>query len=158
MAHRNFSLAAFVLAASSLVAPSFSQMPKPAEPVQLPAVAPAGALYARLGGTDKMKSVIGETIDRISTDPFTKASFDKVNLQRVKDMFVLQICSLTGGGCAYSGDTMRDVHGGHHITNADFFYTVEILRDSMRSHEIPLSARNELLEILAPMKRDVVKL
>ena len=33
-----------------------------------------------------------------------------------------------------------------------------VLRDAMRAQNVPLSARNELLEILAPMKRDVVKL
>jgi hypothetical protein len=34
---------------------------------------------------------------------------------------------------------------------------VEVLRDSMRQHGIPLGARNELLALLAPMKRDVVE-
>jgi hemoglobin len=85
-------------------------------------------------------------------------SFDKVNLQHVKDKLVEQICSLTGGGCNYSGDTMRDVHAGHKITNAEFAELVEVLREAMRKQNVPLSARNELLEILAPMKRDVVKL
>jgi hemoglobin len=52
---------------------------------------------------------------------------------------------------------MRDVHAGHHISNAEFFDLVEVLRDAMRAQNVPLSARNELLAILAPMKRDVVK-
>jgi hemoglobin len=147
---------ALIVLATMWASPAFSQAP-PA-PAPLPAVAPEGSLYARLGGTPTMTAVVGETIDKIATDPLTKASFDKVNLTHVKAMFIEQICSLTGGGCEYSGDQMRDVHAGHHITNADFFYTVEVLRDSMRAHAIPLAARNELLEILAPMKRDVVKL
>jgi hemoglobin len=123
-----------------------------------PAVAPQGSLYARLGGTATVTAFVGETIDRISTDPATNQSFDKVNVQRVKDMIVEQICSLTGGGCTYTGDTMKDTHAGHHITNADFMMTVEVLRAAMRRHDVPLSARNELLEILAPMKRETVKL
>ena len=53
---------------------------------------------------------------------------------------------------------MREVHAGHHISNAEFFGLVEVLRDSMRARDVPLAARNQLLEILAPMKRDVVKL
>lgn len=156
MALRQPLPAALIVVATMLASPAFSQAP--AAPAPLPAVAPAGSLYARLGGTPTMTAVVGETIDKIATDPLTRASFDKVNLSHVKALFVEQICSLTGGGCEYSGDQMRDVHAGHHITNADFFYTVEVLRDSMRAHDIPLSARNELLEILAPMKRDVVKL
>ena len=123
-----------------------------------PAIAPAGSLYERLGGTSKVTLFVGETIDHVATDPETMRNFDKVNLQHVKDMLIEQICSLTGGGCQYGGDTMRDVHAGHHISNAEFYDLVAMLRESMRAQDVPLSARNELLEILAPMKRDVVKL
>lgn len=124
----------------------------------LPDVAPAGSLYARLGGTLKVTAFVDRTIDRVAADPHMNRSFDKVNLSHVKDMLAEQICSLSGGGCTYTGDTMRDVHAGHHISNAEFFGLVEVLRDSMRALDVPLSARNELLELLAPMKRDVVKL
>ena len=157
MAHRiSMPAYAFTLLAAFLAAPVFTQTP----PVRVPppVVAPAGSLYARLGGTPAVTAFVAETIDKVSTDPRTNHSFDKVNVQHVKDMLVDQICSLTGGGCVYTGDTMRDVHAGHHISNAEFFDLVEVLRESMRSHGVPLAARNELLEILAPMKRDVVKL
>lgn len=123
-----------------------------------PATAPAGSLYARLGGTPTVSAFVNQTIDRVAADPRMNQSFDKVNLQHVKDMLLEQICSLTGGGCTYTGDTMHDVHAGHHISNAEFFGLVEVLRGAMREQGVPLSARNELLEILAPMKRDVVKL
>ncbi len=123
----------------------------------LPAIAPPGSLYARLGGTEKVTAIVNETIDVVAANPRMNQSFNKVNLQRVKDMLAEQICSLTGGGCTYTGDTMRDVHAGHHITNTEFYDLVEVLRDSLRSHDVPLAARNELLEILAPMKRDVVE-
>jgi hemoglobin len=123
-----------------------------------PATAPAGSLYARLGGTPTVSAFVNQTIDHVAADPRMNQSFDKVNLQRVKDMLLEQICSLSGGGCTYTGDTMRDVHAGHHISNAEFFSLVEALRGAMRAQGVPLAARNELLEILAPMKRDVVKL
>ena len=135
---------------------AFAQAP-PA-PAPLPSVAPAGSLYARLGGTPVVSAFVGETIDAVAKDPATMRSFDKVNLEHVKAMLAQQICALTGGGCLYTGDTMRDVHAGHQISNAEFFALVEVLRVSMRAHAVPLPARNELLEILAPMKRDVVKL
>jgi hemoglobin len=123
-----------------------------------PGAAPPGSLYARLGGTPKVSAFVNETIEKVAADPRMNKSFDKVNLQHVKAMLIEQICSLTGGGCTYTGDTMRDSHAGHHISNAEFFGLVEVLRDAMRAQEVPLPARNELLEILAPMKRDVVKL
>jgi hemoglobin len=115
------------------------------------------SLYARLGGTTKVTAVVNDTIDRVAADPRMNQSFDKVDLKRVKALLVEQICAVTGGGCTYTGDSMKDVHAGHKIRNAEFYGLVEVLRDSMRQHDVPLSARNELLEILAPMKRDVVE-
>lgn len=114
-------------------------------------------LYARLGGEATVTAMVDELIDRMASEPHLKRSFDRVNLARVKKMVAEQICSLTGGGCAYSGDSMRDVHGGLEINQAEFYGTVELLREVMRRHGIGLSERNELLEILAPMKRDVVE-
>jgi hemoglobin len=137
-----------------------AQQPADATPPRVPppAVAPAGSLYERLGGTPAVTAFVSDTIDEVATAHATKRSFDKVNLQQVKDRLADQICSLAGGGCVYTGDTMREVHAGHKITNAEFFSLVEVLRDAMRDRDVPLSARNELLEILAAMKRDVVKL
>ncbi|MBC8027394.1 MAG: group 1 truncated hemoglobin [Steroidobacteraceae bacterium] len=135
---------------------AFAQTPVASIPP--PAVAPAGSLYERLGGTAKVSAFVGVTIERTVADPALNRTFDKVNLQHVKDMLVLQICSVSGGGCTYTGDTMRDVHAGHKITNAEFAGLVEVLRDAMRAQDVPLPARNELLALLAPMKRDVVKL
>lgn len=125
--------------------------------IALPAVAPAGSLYARLGGTPSVTAIANETIDRIAADHTANQSFDKIDLKRVKTLLAEQICSLTGGGCSYSGDSMKDVHAGHHISNAEFYRLVEVLRDVLREQDVPLAARNELLEILAPMKRDVVE-
>jgi hemoglobin len=147
---------ALAAASVALCGAAFAQAPP--TPAPLPAVAPAGSLYARLGGTPVVRAFVSDTIDAVAISESTRRSFDKVNLQHVKDMLAEQICALTAGGCTYTGDTMRDVHAGHQITNAEFFELVEVLRASMRSHAVPLAARNELLEILAPMKRDVVKL
>jgi hemoglobin len=119
-----------------------------------PAEAP---LYVRLGGEQKMTLVVSELIDHSATDPRTKRSFDGVDIPRVKKLLVEQICELTGGGCTYSGDNMHDVHAGLGIDQSEFYGLVEVLRESMRKHGIGLRERNELLAILAPMKRDVVE-
>lgn len=115
------------------------------------------SLYARLGGTPNVTAVVSDLIDEAASDPHLKRSFDKVNLGHLKHLLVEQICELTGGGCRYSGDSMRDVHAGLGITQAEFYGLVQVLKDSMRRHGIAIRERNELLAILAPMKRDVVE-
>jgi len=116
----------------------------------------AESLYARMGGAPIVDAVVSDTLDRVIADPRLKRSFEDVNIARIKRLLAEQICDLAGGGCKYSGDPMRGVHAGHHISEAEFYGLVQILRDSMRRHHVRLRERNELLALLAPMKRDVV--
>jgi hemoglobin len=52
---------------------------------------------------------------------------------------------------------MREVHAGHHITQSDFYDMVSTLRDVLKERHVDLGATNELLRLLAPMKRDIVE-
>jgi hemoglobin len=116
----------------------------------------ATSLYARMGGESVVVAVVSETIDRVTADPKLRRSFKGSNIKRIKRLIAEQICDLAGGGCVYSGDSMREVHANHQITEAEFYGLVEILRSAMRRHHVALRERNELLALLAPMKRDVV--
>jgi hemoglobin len=113
-------------------------------------------LYTRLGGAPVVKQVVGETIDRAATDPRTSRSFQDVKLQNVKDKIVEQICSLAGGGCKYTGDPMDKVHAGLKNTEAEMNLLVQFLRDACDHAGVRTAEKNELLRLLAPMKRDIV--
>ena len=97
-----------------------------------------GSLYQRLGGKAAVNFFVGEAVD-------------KADLRQLKDLLTAQICSRTGGGCDLTADSP-----GRPISDAQFTGLVESLRHSMRSHDVPIAARNQLLEILAPMRRDLV--
>ncbi len=123
--------------------------------IPLPAAAQA-TLYERLGGEAGVAAFVSETIDRTASDPKTRRSFDQVNLKRLKLRIAEHICSLTGGPCKYSGDPMNLVHKGMDITEAEFFAMVEHLREALDRTTVGEGPKNELLRILAPMKRDIV--
>ncbi len=114
-----------------------------------------GSLFQRLGGNEGLTAIVNETIDTVAADPRTNHSFQKVDVKRLKGKIVEQLCALTGGGCKYSGDTMKQSHAGLGITEAEFYITVQVLRDVL-DKRVGDREKNELLKILAPMKRDVV--
>ncbi|MEP6548328.1 MAG: group 1 truncated hemoglobin [Gammaproteobacteria bacterium] len=114
-------------------------------------------LYDRLGGEVGVAAITATLIDRVSSDPKLGRSFKDSNLNRIKRLLAEQICDLSGGPCQYSGDSMREVHAGHHISEAEFFGMVAELRDVLKERHVSLGASNELLRLLAPMKRDVVE-
>ena len=116
----------------------------------------ADTLYERLGAEKGVAEFVGQTIDLTAADPLTKRSFDKVDLKKLKLKIAEHICALTDGPCKYTGDSMKLVHQGLEISESEFFAMVEILRGTLNRSTVPESAKNELLRILAPMKRDIV--
>jgi hemoglobin len=114
------------------------------------------SLYTRLGGAPVMTAVVNETIDEVVADPRLNQSFKGTDLKRIKRLILEQICDLAAGGCHYSGDSMREVHANHNITQAQFYGLVEDLRKALRRHHVGLRERNELLRLLAPMAPDVI--
>ncbi len=120
------------------------------------ATAEEASLYARLGGGAVMSRVVEQTVARVAADPAVNQSFDQVNLQKLDEKIVAQICALAGGGCAYSGDEMKAAHAGHNIAEREFYALVEAMRDALDANGVGEREKNELLRLLAPMKRDIV--
>jgi hemoglobin len=114
-------------------------------------------LYERLGGETGVAAIADSLIDRVAADPRIGASFKDTNLEHIKKMLAEQICDLSGGPCRYSGDSMKETHAGQHISEAEFYGMVADLRDILHERNVSLGATNELLRLLAPMKRDVVE-
>lgn len=119
-------------------------------------LAAADTLYQRLGGQPALQAITDQLIDVASTDPNTKRSFHKVNLQRVKEKLAEQFCVLAGGPCTYTGDDMRLVHRGLQITEREFYGLVEQLRTILDARGVGSREKNEFLALLAPMKPQVV--
>ena len=119
---------------------------------------PAGGetLYGRMGGNAVITAVVNETVETMAANPRVNQSFDKVDLKRLKSMVVEQICALAGGPCRYSGEDMKTVHAGLDITESEFYAQVEALRAALDNHGVGTREKNELLRMLASMKRDVV--
>lgn len=113
------------------------------------------SLFDRIGGLPVLTVVVSETIDRSASDPKIKRSFDGIKLATLKQSVVDQLCVLTGGACVYEGETMKNSHRDLKVTTAEFELFVEIFRTVLNKH-VGEAEKNELLKILAPMKRDIV--
>lgn len=91
------------------------------------------SLYARLGGTDGMNALVREAIDHTIADA------------AAQQQLASYICARAGGGCSSAHSPQ--------LSDAQFIALVEVLRATMRAHDVPLAARNELLEAIAPLRR-----
>ena len=113
------------------------------------------SLFTRMGGLPVLNKITDEFIDMVATAPSTKRSFDGIKLKALKESVVAQLCKLSGGPCEYEGETMLNSHKDAKITEAEFDAFVGMFRETLNKY-VNTREKNELLKILAPMKRDIV--
>ena len=100
--------------------------------------------------------IVDDMIDRTLTDPSLKQIQDGQDMVRLRRLLKEQFCYLLGGGCAYSGRTMKESHKDLGIQMKDMNLLVEKLQLAMTKEGVPFFAQNRLLAKLAPMKPDIV--
>ena len=114
------------------------------------------SLFEDLGGQHGIEQVADRFVRILIADERTEQAFADTDLDRFYEKVVEQFCELAGGPCVYSGDSMKDVHKGMNISEADFNAVVEILQKAMDQNSVSLSAQNRLLALLAPMRSDML--
>jgi hemoglobin len=120
-------------------------------------VAQKKSLYERLGGRDAIKAVVDELAAIVSADPRINMKFIKSNPERLKFEVVEQICAVTGGPCKYTGRDMKTAHKNMGVTEGEFNAFVENLVTALDKFNVGATEKKELLNILAPMKSQIVE-
>lgn len=120
------------------------------------ATTPSKTLFDRLGGLPALAAVTDKTIDLSASDPRTKRSFENIKLQPLKESITNQLCQLTGGPCKYEGEPMQKAHKGLAITADEFDGLVGHLSATLDQFKVDAREKNELIQLLAPLKGDVV--
>jgi hemoglobin len=115
------------------------------------------SLYERLGGLDAITAVVDSFVPRCAGDGRINAKFARTDVPRLKKMLVDQVCEATGGPCTYTGRTMKEAHDGMGVTAGEFDALVEDLVATLNEFDVPKAEQDELLELLAPMRGEIVE-
>lgn len=114
-------------------------------------------LYQQLGEKQGIETIVEGMLYRVGGDERIAHHFDGVDIMRVHKLISEQVCDLSGGPCDYSGEDMKTSHRNMGVDNADFNALVEHLIAAMEEQDVPVSAQNQLLGLLAPMHKDIVE-
>ena len=119
-------------------------------------------LFNRLGGKKAITRVVDDFVARCAADArissyFAKTAGDPKRLKEFKQKLADQICEASSGPCRYTGKDMKTAHAGMGITGDAFNSLVEDLTESMVKLNVGPAEMGELLNVLAPMKGDVVE-
>lgn len=113
-------------------------------------------LYDQLGGKPAITKVIDDFVGHVAGDKRINSFFANANIPHLKMELVSQVCAGTGGPCTYTGESMKEAHKGMGIKSADFNALVEDMQLAFYDNNVPVGLGNQVLAILAPMKKDIV--
>jgi hemoglobin len=117
------------------------------------------SLYKRLGGYDALAAVTDDFVGRLVADKQLARFFGGVSRdsqKRIRQLVLDQLCAATGGPCIYIGRSMRTVHEGLGITEADWNVAVKHLGETLEKFKVGKAEQDDLLKILGPLKADIV--
>ena len=114
------------------------------------------SLYRELGEQAGLTRIVDGMLLNIAADPRIVRHFENIDIERLRDKLVEQICVEAGGPCTYTGDSMEESHKGQNLTPSDFNALVENLQEAMSAQNVPMPAQNRLLARLAPMRAQVI--
>lgn len=124
------------------------------------------SLYERLGGEVAIKAVIDDFVARAAADPkvnFTRKGTDKEwkptpeNVEHLKKELVDLVGMLSGGPQKYTGRTMKEVHAGMKISQAEFDALAGDLKATLDKFKVPAREQGELLKAVAGTAPDIVE-
>lgn len=115
------------------------------------------SLYYSLGKKAGIQAITDEFLFSLADNSQVLPLFQNTDIKRFREQLATQLCSVAGGPCVYSGDSMTATHRGMHIDRARFNSVVDDLIAAMERLEIPTSAQNALIERLAKFYPEIVK-
>ncbi len=116
----------------------------------------ADSLYTELGESEGINGFVKKAVELSHNDKRIAFLFEDTDDEELIKQISDQVCFLSNGPCEYEGLDMVEAHSGMEITEAEFDIFVEIVIDAMELENIPHTARNKLLALLAPMREDII--
>lgn len=113
-------------------------------------------IYEAIGGEDALVAVVDDFYDRVVADPQLAPFFAGVKMNALKGKQVEYFAEALGGPHIYQGQTMRQVHQGRGITQADFDKVAFHLTHSLVAAGVPGELVTQIIAAIAPLADDIV--
>ena len=113
-------------------------------------------IYEAIGGESALVAVVDDFYGRVLADPQLAAFFAGVNMPKLKGRQVEFFAAALGGPDLYQGPSMRQVHVGRGISQADFDRVAFHLTGSLADAGVPPEIITEIVAAVLPLAGDIV--
>jgi hemoglobin len=120
-------------------------------------------LWDRLGGDSGVKKVIDDFVDlaasdrKVNFDRNGKFKLDAAAVTRLKEQLRDFISQATGGPYSYRGKSMKEVHRGMGITNAEFDALAADLKQALERNGVGAADIEQVMQVVGAARADIVE-
>ncbi len=135
----------------------------PTAPPPPPPPPEAKTLWDRLGGEANVAKVVDDFVNTAGKDP--KVNFwrdptkvpSKEEVAALKKHLVEFVSSVTGGPLKYEGKSMKEVHKGMKITNAEFDAAAKDLQEALEKNGAMPDDEKAVMAVVESTRKDIVE-
>lgn len=117
----------------------------------------ADTLYQRLGGAERIASIIDDALDRHAVNPTLAPRFRGKDLPQLKRLGTQFVCAGTGGPQKYEGRDLRAAHAGMNINEAELVATMDDIVAALQGHGVGQDEVDDVVAILYSLRGDVLR-
>jgi hemoglobin len=114
------------------------------------------SIYEAIGGDPALVAVVDDFYVRVLADAQLAGFFAGVNMPRLKGRQVEFFAEALGGPAAYQGASMRDVHVGRGISQADFDRVAFHLAAALAAAGLPGETIARIAAAITPLANEIV--
>lgn len=114
------------------------------------------SIYEAIGGEPALVAVVDDFYGRVLSDEQLAAFFAGANMPKLKGRQVEFFAAALGGPDLYAGGSMRQVHAGRGISQADFDQVAFHLAGSLADAGVPPEIITEIAAAITPLAGDIV--
>jgi hemoglobin len=114
------------------------------------------SIYESIGGGSALAAVVDDFYARVLVDPQLAGFFSGANMPRLKGRQVEFFAAALGGPDLYRGASMRKVHAGRGISQADFDRVAVHLTAALAAAGVPAGTIAQIAAAITPLADDIV--
>lgn len=115
------------------------------------------SLYTRLGGNEAITAVVYHLWSVASKDDRINQYFSNTDPKIFAGRLINFLGQSSGGPEKYMGKNMKDAHYGMQLTEAHFNALAQDIVITLEHFKVPEKEKNEVMTLLASLKKDIVE-
>jgi hemoglobin len=113
-------------------------------------------IYELIGGESALSAVVDDFYVRVLADPQLAGFFAGANMPKLKGRQVEFFAAALGGPDFYRGGSMREVHAGRGISQADFDKVASHLTDALAAAGVSAETVAQIAGAVTPLADEIV--